>query len=102
MVAASSPVAGAGLCPSGHHSHAGELCLLQPLQQLCVPPASKPALVWAPESCHLRGPSTVAAALMGSNAVSLKGAPVGLACWKVTLARPPGLLCFHPRERGLQ
>lgn len=27
----------AGLCPSRHHSHAGEFCLLQPLQQLCPP-----------------------------------------------------------------
>lgn len=66
----------------------------------CVPPASNPAPVWGQESCRLWGPSTVAAALMGSDAVSSKGAPVGLACWKVTLARPPRLLCFHPHEIG--
>lgn len=101
MVAASSPVAGLVSALQDTILMQGSCVFCSPFSS-CVPPASKPALVWAPESCHLQGPSAVAAALMGSNAVSSKGAPVGLACWKVTLARPPRLLCFHPRERGLQ
>lgn len=38
--------------------------------------------------------------LMGSSAVSPRELQWELAYWKVTLARPPRLMDFHPCERG--